>query len=233
MRRTCVIPENIRTISIVGNGPISSVDAVRIDDADFVLRFNSAPACGAAGQRIDVLLLNRARVYMSKRINPIALHRAREVWVNDIEENGRVDWHFEAECRPRYLGFGPITKARKHLERYDPFQTSNPTTGASIIAELLDNRPAVEIHLFGFSHRGKQHTHDWDAEKMWVGDLVEQGRIIKHLTDGAPATRSLAGQAEYCVRFLEKRARHYYYNRLLHSQRETKDRIFGRDAAAS
>ena len=60
----------IRTISIVGNGPISEADAPEIDKADLVLRFNSAPALGVAGQRVDVLMLNRARVYMSKRTNP-------------------------------------------------------------------------------------------------------------------------------------------------------------------
>ncbi|MCR9059737.1 MAG: hypothetical protein NXI02_20545, partial [Rhodobacteraceae bacterium] len=114
--------------------------------------FNSAPLCGAAGQRVDVLLLNRARVYTSKRINPIALHRASEAWVNDLETNGQVDWLFEKECKLRYLGFGPTEKARKKLANYDPFQKSNPTTGASIIAELLDRRPDASIHLFGFTH---------------------------------------------------------------------------------
>ncbi|MHA7772364.1 hypothetical protein [Roseibium sp. M-1] len=230
MKRNIVTLKDVETISIVGNGPISDKEAPLIDQADFVLRFNSAPACGAAGQRVDVLLLNRARVYMSKRINPIALQRAREVWVNDIEENGRVDWHFETECQPRYLGFGPSSKARKHLEKYDPFHTSAPTTGASIIAEFLDTMPGAQIHLFGFSHEGKQHTHDWDAEKRWIGDLAAQGRLVKHLADGAAVKRSVAGKAEYCARLVEMRTKHYLYNRILHSQRETKGRIFGKDA---
>jgi hypothetical protein len=232
MKRSSLVTKKIETIAIVGNGPISAADAPRIDETDLVLRFNSAPACGAAGQRVDVLLLNRARVYMSKRINPIALHRAKEVWVNDIEENGRVDWHFETECQPHYLGFGPTSKARKQLEKYSPFPSSNPTTGASIIAEFIDTLPSAKIHLFGFSHEGKQHTHDWNAEKLWIGELSEQGQIVKHKTEGAPAKRSVAGNAELYARLLEKRAKHYFYNRILHSQRETKDRIFGQDARA-
>ncbi|WP_428647355.1 hypothetical protein [Roseibium sp.] len=166
---------------------------------------------------------------MSKRINPIALNRAAEVWVNDIEENGRVDWLFEKECKPRYLGFGPIMKARKHLEKYDPFQTSNPTSGASIIAEFLDTQPQAKMHLFGFSHQGKQSTHDWNAERQWVSDLVAEGRIVKYASASDPARRSLAGSGEYCIRFLEKRFKHYLYNKLLHSETETKKRIFGKD----
>lgn len=221
--------KKIKTISVVGNGPISETDAPLIDKSDLVLRFNSAPACGAAGHRVDILMLNRARVYMSKRINPIALHRASEVWVNDIEQNGRIDWLFEKECKPRYLGRGPITKARKHLETYDPFHTSNPTSGASIIAEFLETQPDATIHLFGFTHHGKQHTHDWSAEKKWVDDLATEGRIVRHLTPGAVARRSFVTQTEFCIRFLEKRAKHYIYNKLVHSDAETKNRIFGAD----
>ncbi|QFT34609.1 hypothetical protein K1718_26060 [Roseibium porphyridii] len=220
----------IKTISIVGNGPVSKADADMIDKADFVLRFNSAPACGAAGERVDALLLNRARVYMSKRINPVALHRAPEVWVNDIRENGDVDWLFTKECKQSHLGFGPITKARGHLKEFDPFERSNPTTGASIIAEILDVMPEVEIHLFGFTHQGKQHTHDWDAEKLWVDRLCDEGRIRRYLTSGPQVSRSLKGRVEYAFRFLEKRSKHYIYNKLLHSSSSTKKRIFGQDA---
>jgi hypothetical protein len=217
----------IKSISIVGNGPISGADAPLIDESDFVLRFNSAPACGAAGQRVDALMLNRARVYMSKRINPIALQRAEEVWVNDIEENGRVDWLFDKECMPKYLGFGPITKARAQLKKYDAVEATNPTSGASIIAELLDTLPDAEIHLFGFTHQGKQHTHDWGAEKQWIQELCEEGRITKHITPGSPARRTLSGTLEYYARFVEKRMKHYVYNKLLHSSASTKHRIFG------
>jgi hypothetical protein len=220
----------IGTVAIVGNGPVSEADAPLIDEADLVLRFNSAPALGAAGQRIDVLMLNRARVYMSKRINPLALHRAPEVWVNDTEENGRVDWLFERECRPHYLGLGLKDKARQQLKRFDPFETSQPTSGASIIAEFLDVLPETKIHLFGFTHQGRQHTHDWTAEKEWVEELIAEGRIVRHLTPGPLARRSLAGKIEYWLRFLEKRAKHYLHNKLLHSGASTKRRIFGRDA---
>jgi len=219
----------IKTIAIVGNGPISLADAPEIDKADMVLRFNSAPALGAAGQRVDVLMLNRARVYMAKRINPLALHRAPEVWVNDIEENGQVDWLFTQECKPTYLGFGPKDKARAHLKTYDPFDTSQPTSGASIIAELQESAPEVTIHLFGFTHQGKQHTHDWNVEKEWVEQLVKNGRIIRHLTPGPPPKRSFPGKLEFGLRWLEKRAKHYLHNKLLHSDASTKRRIFGRD----
>jgi len=219
----------IRTISIVGNGPVSEADAPLIDTADLVLRFNSAPALGAAGQRIDILMINRARVYTSKRINPVALHRAPEVWVNDIEENGRVDWLFERQCKPRYLGFGPITRAREHLREFDALDRSNPTSGASIIAAFLDRYPQAEIHLFGFTHQGKQHTHDWDAERHWVERLCAEGRIVKHLTPGPGARLNLAGRLEYAFRFVEMRAKHYLFNKLLHSSESTKRRIFGKD----
>lgn len=218
-----------RSIAIVGNGPVSAADAPLIDTFEMVLRFNSAPALGAAGQRVDVLLLNRARVYMSKRINPLALHRAPEVWVNDEEENGRVDWLFERECRPRYLGFGPKDKARAHLKAFDPFDTSQPTSGASIIAEFLDVLPGTELHLFGFTHQGRQHTHDWSAEREWVDSLCAEGRIIRHGTPGPLARPTAAARLERALRFVEMRARHYLHNKLLHSDASTKRRIFGRD----
>jgi len=230
MKSSVLDSPDIKTISIVGNGPVTETDAAEIDASDVVLRFNSAPACGAVGQRVDILLINRARVYMSKRINPVALHRAAEVWVNDTEENGRVDWLFERQCKPYYLGPEPMRKARKCLETYDALLKSNPTTGASIIAEFLDTRPEIKIHLFGFSHQGKQHTHDWDAEKRWVSDLISQGSIIVHRTPGNPARRSLAGLVEYGARFVEMRTKHYIYNKLLHSDQDTKARIFGKTA---
>jgi|GEM_PF-1735944 len=219
--------QDLKTISIVGNGPISEKDAPNIDKSDIVLRFNSAPACGAAGQRVDILLINRARVYMSKRVNPVALHRAAEVWVNDSKKNGQVDWLFERECKPIYLGPGPMKKARKHLENYDPFLKSNPTTGASIIAELIETRPELKIHLFGFTHQGKQQTHDWDAEKRWTNDLIAQGKIVAHRTPGNMAQRNLEEKVNFCFRVIEKQTKHYFYNRLLHSAKETKARIFG------
>lgn len=230
MTRSLLDGRKLKTIAIVGNGPVSAVDAPEIDKADMVLRFNSAPSLGAAGQRVDVLMLNRARVYMSKRINPLALHRSPEVWVNDIQDNGQVDWLFTRECRPTYLGFGPKDKARQHLKKFDPFDTSQPTSGASIIAEFLEIAPDVKIHLFGFTHQGKQHTHDWSAEKEWVQQLVEEGRIIRHLTPGPKPTRSFAGKLEYGFRWLEKRTKHYLYNKILHSSASTKQRIFGQDA---
>ncbi len=217
----------VKTISIVGNGPVSEADAPLIDTADIVLRFNSAPACGAAGQRIDILMISRARVYTSKRINPVALHRAPEVWVNDVEESGRVDWLFARECRPRYLGFGPTTRARGHLREFDPFETSNPTSGASIIAEFLDVCPDATLHLFGFTHEGKQSTHDWSAERRWIEGLCEEGRIVKHLAPGPLARRSLTGKLEYGIRFAEKRIKHYVFNKILHSPASTRRLIFG------
>ena len=221
-----------KTLAIVGNGPVAALDVPRIDEADLVLRFNGARACGAAGQRVDILLLNRARVYMSKRINPVALHRAEEVWVNDTEKNGQVDWHFDRECNACYLGREPTEKARKRLEKYDPFLKSNPTTGAAIVAEFLDTLTETEIHLFGFTHQGRQHTHDWDAEKRWFADLIADGAVVSHSSSGPLARRSLAGSATYCARFLEKRTKHYIFNRLLHSGAATKRRIFGVDAQA-
>ena len=220
---------SLKTIAVVGNGPISEVDAPFIDEADFVLRFNGAPACGRAGQRVDVLMINRARVYMSKRINPIALHRAKEVWVNDTKELGQVDWLFERECTPRYLGFGPCEKARKHLQAYGAPPESNPTSGASIIAEILDTQPQAAIHLFGFTHEGKQQTHDWSAEAKWIADLVADGRIMRFLTPGKLPGRGLVGNLEYSVRFLEKHGKHYFFNKIAHSDKATKSRIFGRD----
>lgn len=219
-----------KTLAIVGNGPVTALDAPKIDEADLVLRFNGARACGAAGQRVDILLLNRARVYMSKRINPVALHRAKEVWVNDTETNGQVDWLFDRECKAYYLGLEPNEKARKQLEKYDPFLKSNPTTGAAIVAEFLDSLTGTELHLFGFTHQGKQHTHDWDAEKRWFADLIANGALVSHSSNGPPARRSLTGSATYCARFAEKRVKHYVFNRLLHSGKATKRRIFGADA---
>ncbi|WP_305989537.1 hypothetical protein [Roseibium sp. MMSF_3544] len=219
--------KDIGSISVVGNGPVSQENAGHIDEADLVLRFNRARSCGAAGRRVDVLAINRARVYMCKRINPVALHRAREVWVNDREENGRVDWLFEKECKPRYLGFGPIERARKQLQKYAETTDFEPTTGACIIAELLEAEPQAQLRLFGFTHQG-MHTHDLNAEKSWVDDLVREGRIQKFDASGAPARRPLSEKAAYYFRFAEKNVKHYIENKILHSDRETKDRIFGR-----
>ncbi|MET1413419.1 hypothetical protein ABVF61_14175 [Roseibium sp. HPY-6] len=221
-----LLARNPKTLAIVGNGPVSQENAAVIDEADIVLRFNRATSCGAAGKRVDILMINRARVYMSKRINPVALHRAKEVWINDIEENGQVDWLFEHECKPKYLGFGPLEKARNHLERYAAGPDFLPTTGICAIAELLDIKPEAELRMFGFTHQG-MHTHDLDAERDWINDLVKEGRLKKFDASGVPARRPFAEEAEFWLRLTEKRLKHYVQNKLIHSSAETKKRIYG------
>lgn len=215
------------SISIVGNGPVSQENGTLIDSADVVLRFNRARSCGAGGRRTDILVINRTRVYMSKRINPLALHRASEVWINDIEAHGRVDWLFEQECKPKYLGSGPKERVRAQLERYAPEQGYTPTTGVCIIAELLETNPEASLRLFGFTHQG-MHTHDLDAERNWIDDLVAEGRISKYSADGKPARFPIAEKAEYLFRFTEKRLKHYLQNKVVHSSSQTKKRIFGK-----
>ena len=230
MTRSLLDGRTLKTIAIVGNGPVSAVDAPEIDKADMVLRFNSAPSLGAAGQRVDVLMLNRARVYMSKRINPLALHRAPEVWVNDIEENGQVRLAVHTRMQADLSGFRPQGKGACTAAEIRPLRHQPANIRRLHHRRVSGSRSGGEIHLFGFTHQGKQHTHDWSAEKEWVQQLVEEGRIIRHLTPGPKPTRSFAGKIEYGFRWLEKRAKHYLHNKLLHSGASTKQRIFGQDA---
>lgn len=218
----------MKSISIVGNGPVSQSSAELIDAVDLVVRFNRARSCGAAGRRVDILVINRARVYMTKRINPLALHRASEVWVNDIEGNGKVDWLFDQECRARYLGFVPLEKTGRLLAEYGAKPGSKPTTGACIIAELLEMYPEARISLFGFTHEGMDNVHDLNAERNWVDALVAAGRAEKYEGNGPLARRSATEEIAFYARLAEKRLKHYFYNKVLHSGGETKRRIFGK-----
>lgn len=173
-------------------------------------------------------MINRARVYMTKRLNPLALHRASEVWVNDIEDNGKVDWLFNHECEAKYLGFEPLEKTRRLLKEYCATPGSKPTTGACIIAELLEMYPKATVSLFGFTHQGMDNVHDLDAERNWVDALVAAGRVEKYETNGPLARRCATEEIAFYSRLVEKRLKHYFYNKVLHSGGETKRRIFGR-----
>lgn len=53
-----------------------------------------------------------------------------------------------------------------------------PSTGAVAIAEFITHyrQPGDEIFLAGFGHRGWD-GHPWMAEKAWVEDLVQKGKL--------------------------------------------------------
>lgn len=183
-------------IVAVGNGPVPSGSAVKIDDASFVMRFNSPHHPPAeAGRRTDALCavnvgdhLRRwlkgdylSSFYFSQaaRIvlpwHPNAVKRLRIPLPLTRRLKGQKE-HWTIEAVRTFVDHGKgveILAEQIVLESYRELglplsaQPAMPSTGFVGIKHLLSMFPEQEIHLFGFTWHGWS-GHPWEKEKAWL-----------------------------------------------------------------
>jgi len=193
------LARNIRSIALVGNGPVDDTGAKMIDHHDWVVRFNLAPHCGVAGRRTDTMVMvNRgspARTFRRHpdRISSIAIRGAREFLFacdpNDLPppySTGYSDGHGDATTAlvRKIVGDRPYmyVPTGMHLELVDELIARGakpdvlPSTGALAIKFFRTLHPDAELYLFGFSHSGWS-GHSWDAERRWVDSLPNVIRL--------------------------------------------------------
>ncbi len=181
---------SVRTVALVGNGPIGRAAAGEIDGHDLVVRINRAPLCGAAGERTDVLAMLppvhlTSIAERSQPINPRALEGAREFWFacEGSETETAAARRLAGDWPVRWLGLTFAGLARDRLRAHQPEGKLTPSTGLILIFALLALMPEAEIVLFGFSHAGSTR-HLWSGERRVVEDLIGEGRVSRARDDG-------------------------------------------------
>ena len=179
-----------RTVSLVGNGPVTAAEAALVDRADVVVRMNRAPLCGVAGSRTDALALNIGlQMHVGTTGLPItrgARRHAREFWAHSHRHLGN-----EHDGIP-VVAYGPevMDRACEALVGHGGSSTAVPSLGAHTLQFLLD-RSDAEIMLVGFTHQGDVDHHPWDAERDWMESLVGKGRVVRAPREGRLVRRSL------------------------------------------
>ncbi|MEN3267982.1 MAG: hypothetical protein V7646_4876 [Pseudonocardia sp.] len=188
-----------RTVTVVGNGPLSdsAERAATIDDSDLVVRMTTfaldtrhGPA--RRGRRADIVVLHRAVV---PGPGTFADHSSR---LYLLVEPGRLYW--EREDRPDWWPVHPVSvpnaeftvplKALMGLAQED---ASWPTTGTLVTYMMTELFPDAVTRLAGTTivEQSEQtsFTHDWGpavkvtgehrlvVESALLRSWVEQGRI--------------------------------------------------------
>ena len=163
-----------KSVSLVGNArSLSQTDSgYLIDDADIVIRINSAliPSAQSHGARTDWhALAVRNSGALRDRVSP-----SRYLWMS--HKRKRLDW-MTASSRGFYIF--PLDDFNMLTNQLG----ARPTSGLSLIS-LLERTPAASINIFGFdffeslsltgSRTANQVPHDFDAEKKWVHDLLSR-----------------------------------------------------------
>ena len=171
-----------KSVALVGNARsmLEKEHGRRIEEADVVIRINSAPnSCQKShGCRTDwhALAVRNTRA-LRGRVNP-----ERVLWMS--HKRRRLDWA-TAKADGFYL-----------CPMQDFYQLSaelgaRPSTGVLLI-DLLRRLPAKQVELFGFdffaslsltgSRTAGQVPHDFDAERFWVEELIAKDQRFKLIT---------------------------------------------------
>ena len=197
-----------RRIMVVGNGQIEAGKGNRIDEADLVVRFNDCRSFGAGGVKTSIVAVCNTgrpgkRMLEEKdwRENRAVLE-ADAIWgVRDPEKFSAMrgvlaTTHPELDdfcddytdgfiefCRSSDKQFHGISAATYDqvddmLAQYQPVPYVTPSSGAIVVAELLNNhcQNDDEVTIAGFSHEGWE-WHPWQAEKAWMDALASSGRL--------------------------------------------------------
>ena len=165
-----------KTIALVGNARslLQAKHGKRIEEADIVIRINSAPTSNpeSHGRRTDwhALAIRNSRE-LKRRVTP-----KRVLWMS--HKRRRLDWG-TAAAEGFYLF--PL----KDFHSLSRELGARPSTGV-LLVDLLRRLPADRIELFGFdffaslsmtgSRTSAQVPHDFEAERIWVEHLMENDR---------------------------------------------------------
>ncbi len=182
---------DVKTISLVGNGPVARSAASGIDAADLVVRINRGDFCGVAGRRTDILLMRHPfqigpSIAKGDPMNKRAQRGAGEFLFlsapRDVSDQRHVDWL--SRGKPvRYLEPSSTSETVRKIGAFAAKPDLKPTTGSVAIHHLLEAHPQATITLYGFTHEGWK-GHSWDAERAWIESLIETGRVKRAPLDG-------------------------------------------------
>ena len=161
-----------KSVALVGNARsmLEKEHGNRIDQADIVVRINSAPNSSqkSHGSRTDwhALAIRNSRE-LRRRVTP-----RRVLWMS--HKRNRLDWA-TATAEGFYLF------PQQEFNNLSIELGARPSTGVMLIG-LLQRLPARRVELFGFdffnslsltgSRTSAQVPHDFDAERIWVKKLV-------------------------------------------------------------
>ncbi len=190
----------VRSIALVGNGPLPPGEGEVIDQHDLVVRFNSCSSYGEGGYRTDVLVLTNtgepAKVFASNdtAINENALISARVFWIARSPElvarererypDQAAYWTDHATeiirnrvgSRPfRFLDAKIYWSAQEELKKYGATDGHQPSTGMLALFHIKNTMWwPFRVTLFGFTHEGWE-GHPWQAERA----LIDQMRWVQ------------------------------------------------------
>lgn len=187
----------LRTVAIVGNGPVESFQSGEIDAHDLVVRFNGCRNYGVSGHRTDYLVLaNTGEPARQFAFDPLGLHaqaveaagrillaRPPDLVASELRRfpDDREYWEtFDQDLISRirhkrwaYMRANVYRKSRAVLRLYGAKKADQPSTGILAIfhiAQQLRRRMLPSsITLYGFTHQGWDR-HPWNAERQLIDD---------------------------------------------------------------
>ena len=175
-----------------------------IDGSEIVVRMNDIKNVGVPGlgRRTDILAITNTggpgSRYATRTIldHPIIVDTP-EIWFGSAPElidSGEVEqittsssgWDWAPKITAfqrweqrkwRYIP-AEVTRDLTTTLRALGSQSIDPSLGARVVAQVLADPRFHDhaIHLLGFGFRGVD-AHDFDAERLWINELAEAGRI--------------------------------------------------------
>lgn len=161
-------------IALIGNGPVSFIDGLKVDAFDYVVRLNSAKNYKLAGRKTDLLFMASAwHIMQDRALDWRAFDSAKMICSlasKDIVYGRRIQ-ALPISRQALDDGLGSIGWSRK---------AKTPSMGIRAIAALLVMFPQATIHLFGFTHRVSPSHHDGDEERNIAEELIAKGVLVRH-----------------------------------------------------
>lgn len=197
-------------IAIVGNGPVDPKLFERIEQADFIVRFNAPPDTHVyAGMRTDQLVIsNSSKQTQNLLASPAYLggpvfSGARSIllpYCPEIIRNYMPKPNIFSLLKGRRHDLTGLCKKAAHargksveiLEAAvyheackqlgipaERMRSAFPSSGmlAMLNCQNPSHFPLGRIRLFGFGFMGWKR-HDWSAERLYVVEMMKQGRIL-------------------------------------------------------
>ncbi|CAK0785519.1 hypothetical protein CVIRNUC_008729 [Coccomyxa viridis] len=184
----------VRSVAIVGNGPLNDAQRKEIDTFDVVVRFNLMNNWARFKEKLTVWVIRfsteaRMKYWGLTNISPPDARRVvgllQALWL----VGGRQ--HDADELFWKVLGLqraGPVLIPQETLaaaySQEMGIRDGAPSTGFVGIRGVLHCTPDdMPIHIFGFNwHNSTWRGHKMDAEKAFVDRAAKEGRIVVHPT---------------------------------------------------
>eukprot|EP00884_Botryococcus_braunii_P012712 jgi/Botrbrau1/21441/Bobra.0216s0049.1 len=184
----------LRTIAVVGNGPISKLQRRQISASDVVIRFNQMHN-RFCGERLDIWVVRYAsnvkfqyhglnEIQHCPTTEPMGI--LKSIWFLDGRGKDREAAIQKVLAKFPQLRHKPwVAIDKKPLLRIfarDVNPTGSPSSGwAGMMLALECAPPNARVHLFGFNwSRRHWKAHNMDAEQDFAEKLNAEGTIVIH-----------------------------------------------------